>query len=82
MRTATSVRPAWSQSARVPTGMRVTRGALRRWLNRVGAKTLHIEPGSTWANGCVVSFNGKLPDEQLYSELIGTLRPAKAVIEA
>ena len=26
---------------------------------RLGVKTLFIEPGSPWENGCVESFNGR-----------------------
>jgi putative transposase len=29
---------------------------------RLGAKTLHIEPGSPWENGYCKSFNGKFQD--------------------
>ena len=35
----------------------------REWLERVGVKTLSIEPGSPWENEYVESFNGKLRDE-------------------
>jgi len=35
------------------------------WLTRIGVKTLYIEPGSPWENGCNESFNGKLRDELL-----------------
>ena len=38
---------------------------LRRWLGRVGAKTLYIAPGSPWENGYCESFNGKLRNELL-----------------
>ena len=34
--------------------------AVREWLERIGVKTLFIEPGSPWENGYVESFNGKL----------------------
>jgi len=33
---------------------------LRRWLGKVGTKTLYIEPGSPWENGYCASFNGNL----------------------
>jgi putative transposase len=38
---------------------------LRKWLADTGAKTLYIEPGSPWENGCCESFNSKLRDEFL-----------------
>jgi transposase InsO family protein len=34
--------------------------ALREWEDRVGVKTLCIEPGNPWENGYVESFNGKV----------------------
>jgi len=44
-------------------GSEFTAQAVRKWLGRVDVKTLFIEPGSPWENGCVESFNGKLRDE-------------------
>jgi len=41
---------------------------VREWLERIGVKTLFIEPGSPWENGYVESFNGKLRDELLNGE--------------
>jgi putative transposase len=43
-------------------GSEFTAGEVRRWLDRVGVKTLFIEPGSPWENGYIESFNGKLRD--------------------
>src|ERR1017187_4926400 len=42
---------------------------LRRWLARVGAKTIYITPGSPWENGYCESFNGKLRNELLNGEI-------------
>jgi putative transposase len=55
--------------------------AIRRWLNRLGVKTLFIEPGSPWENGYIESFNGKLRDELLNRETFYTLIEAKVLIE-
>jgi len=55
--------------------------AIRRWLSRVGVKTLFIEPGSPWENGYIESFNGKLRDELLNREVFTTLTEAKVLIE-
>ena len=41
-------------------GPEFTAKAIRRWLSRIGVKTLFIEPGSPWENDYVGSFNGKL----------------------
>lgn len=53
---------------------------LRQWLNRLGVKTLFIEPGSPWENGYVESFNGKMRDELLDREIFFTLEEAKTLI--
>ena len=50
-------------------GPEFTAKAIRNWLNRVGVKTLFIEPGSPWENGYIESFNGKLRDELLNRSL-------------
>jgi len=62
-------------------GPEFTAKAVRRWLNRVGVKTLFIEPGSPWENGYVESFNGKLRDELLNGEVFTTLAEARILIE-
>lgn len=54
---------------------------MRQWLERVGAKTLSIEPGSSWENRLCGGFNGKLRDELLAREVFDTLAEAKALIE-
>jgi transposase InsO family protein len=55
---------------------------LRRWLGRLGAKTLYITPGSPWENGYCESFNGRLRDECLNEHWFVSLAHARAVIEA
>ena len=50
-------------------------------MQRVGVKTLYIEPGSPWENGYNESFNGKLRDELLNGEIFYTLKEAKVLIE-
>jgi putative transposase len=47
----------------------------------LGARTLFIEPGSPWENGCVESFNGKLRDELLKREIFYTLQEAQVLVE-
>ena len=58
-----------------------TAKAVRKWLNRLGVRTLFIEPGSPWENGYIESFNGKLRDELLNREIFTTLEEAKVLIE-
>ncbi len=62
-------------------GSEFTATEVRSWLERVGVKTLFIEPGSPWENGYVESFNGKLRDELLNGEIFYTLREAQVIIE-
>ena len=62
-------------------GPEFTARAVRKWLNRLGVKTLFIEPGSPWENGYIESFNGKLRDELLDREIFTTLKEAKVLIE-
>ena len=62
-------------------GPEFTAKAVRRWLQRLGVRTLFIEPGSPWENGYTESFNGKLRDELLDREIFFTLLEAKVLIE-
>ncbi len=56
--------------------------AVKGWINGVGVKTAFIEPGSPWENGYVESFNARLRDELLDSEIFYSLREAQVVIES
>jgi transposase InsO family protein len=62
-------------------GSEFTAQIVREWLQRIGVKTLFIEPGSPWENGYVESFNGKFRDECLNREIFYTLTEAKVLIE-
>jgi transposase InsO family protein len=62
-------------------GPEFTAKAVRKWLNRVGVKTLFIEPGSPWENGYIESFNGKLRDKLLNREIFTTLGESRVLIE-
>jgi len=62
-------------------GPEFTAKAVRNWLERLGVKTLFIEPGSPWENGYVESFNGKLRDELLNRDVFTTLMEANILIE-
>ena len=54
---------------------------IRGWLNRLGVKTLFIEPGSPWENGYIESFNGKFRDELLNGEIFDTITEARVISE-
>jgi len=43
--------------------------------------TAYIEPGSPWENGYNESFNGKLRDELLNTEIFYSLKEAQILIE-
>jgi putative transposase len=55
--------------------------SVRGWLQRLGVKTLFIEPGSPWENGYIESFNGKLRDELLNGEIFDTIVEARVLTE-
>jgi len=61
-------------------GPEFTAREVRSWLNKLGVKTLFIEPGSPWENGYIESFNGKLRDELLNREIFTTLTEARVLI--
>ena len=62
-------------------GSEFTAKTVRKWLMRLGVKTLYIEPGSPWENGYIESFNGKLRDELLNREIFDTLLETKVLVE-
>ena len=66
---------------RSDSGPEFTTRTIRKWLMRLGMKTLFIEPGIPWENGYIESFNGKLRDELLDREIFTTLDEAKVLIE-
>ncbi len=76
-----SLRYRLTEHIRSDNGPEFTAKAVRKWLNRVGVKTLFIEPGSPWENGYIASFNSKLKDELLDGEVFTTLTEARILIE-
>ena len=62
-------------------GPEFTAKLVRRWLGRVGAEMLFIEPGSPWENGYNESFNGKLRDELLNGEIFYSLAQAAVLVK-
>ena len=69
-----------TEHIRSDNGPEFTAREVRKWLSRLGVKTLFIEPGSPWENGYIESFNGKLRDELLNREIFTTLTEAKVLI--
>lgn len=66
------VRKGVPENIRSDNGPEFTAKAIRGWLQRLGVKTLFIEPGSPWENGYIESFNGKLRNELLNREIFYT----------
>ena len=62
-------------------GPEFTAKVVRKWLERVGVRTLFIEPGSPWENGYVESFNSRFRDELLNRELFTGLEDARWVVD-
>ena len=62
-------------------GPEFTARVVRGWLERVGVKTLFIEPGSPWENGYNESFNGKLRDELLNGEIFYSIKEVEILTE-
>jgi putative transposase len=75
------VRHGPPEHIRSDNGSEFTARAVRGWLERIGVKTLFIEPGSPWENGYCESSNGKLWDEALNPEIFYTLKEAEVLIE-
>jgi len=49
---------------------------IKEWCKKSGTNTLYIEPGTPWQKGIVDSFNSRLRDELLSSEIFTTLAEA------
>ena len=55
--------------------------AIVQWLKEIRVETLFIAPGSPWENAYGESFNGRLEDELLGSEIFATLAEAQWLAE-
>jgi len=55
--------------------------AVKRWCEESGTGALYIDPGAPWQNGIVESFNGRLRDELLSSELFETLAETRYLVD-
>jgi len=66
---------------RMDNGPELAAWALKDWCRMNGAGTVYIEPGSPWENPWVESFNGRLRDECLNINELGSVTEAKVIIE-
>ena len=57
----------------VDNGPEMISKAVKEWCAASGTDAFYIHPGSPWQNGIVESFNGRLRDELLSSEICATL---------
>jgi len=55
--------------------------AVKEWLEKHGASSIFIRPGSPWENSYIESFNGKLRDECLNQEIFNSVAQAGIVLE-
>jgi putative transposase len=62
-------------------GSEFTAKRVREFISNLGTYPAFIEPGSPWENGYIESFNGKMRDELLNSEIFDTMTEAKVLIE-
>ena len=53
--------------------------ALRRWSEKSGTSTAHIEPNSPWQNGFAESLISRYRDELLKTKLFTTVAEAQAL---
>ena len=75
------VRHGVPKYVRSDNGPEFTAKKVRECLDKVGVKTLFIEPGIPWENGYVESSNSRLRDELLAHEQFDTLLEAKVLIK-
>ncbi len=66
-----------SEHIRSDNGLEFVARNVRLCLDRIGVKTLYIEPSSPWENAYCESFNSKLRDELLECEQFSTLYEAR-----
>ena len=56
-------------------------GAIKRWLEISGVRTLYIEPGSPWENAYSETFISRFSDELLKRQMFADLLEAKVLVE-
>ena len=71
----------------IPTHIRSDNGPeciaiqLRRWLKNLNVEPRYIEPGSSWENGDIESYNGKMRAQFLNGEVFHTLKEVQILTE-
>jgi len=64
---------------RADNGPELTAAVLREWCERGSTGTAYIEPGSPWQNPYVESFNARMRDELLNTEVFTSLEEARVL---
>jgi len=64
---------------RADNGPELTAAVLREWCERGSTGTAYIEPGSPWQNPYVESFNARMRDELLNTEVFACLEEAQVL---
>ena len=72
----TAIRGA-PENIRGDNGSEFIADVMKEWCKESGTNTLYIELGAPWQNGIVESFNSRLRDELLSSEIFTTLAEAQ-----
>ena len=72
----TAIRGA-PENIRSDSGSEFIADVMKEWCKESGTNTLYIEPGAPWQNGIVESFNSRLRDKLLSSEIVTTLAEAQ-----
>ena len=62
-------------------GSEFTAKKVRKFISNLGTLPAFIEPGSPWENGYIESFNGKMRDELLNTEIFETMQEAAILIK-
>jgi len=76
----TAIRGAPAQ-LRADNGPEIISKAVKAWCAASGTDTFYLDPGSPGQNGIEESFNGRLRDELLSSEIFDTLTEARYLID-
>ena len=73
--------PGTPAHLRADNGPEMTSKAVKSWCAESGTGTLYTDPRSPWQNGIVESFNGRLRNELLSSEIFETPAEARYLID-
>ena len=76
-----SLKRGMAEYIRSDNGPEFIANAVKEWLEKHGARSIFIRPGSPWENSYIESFHGKLRDECLNQEIFSSIEQAGIVLE-